>query len=64
MCPKLVYQFQKQPVSTPDQTLFASKGNLQIPSVQTISYRKNAFVYMVTQKGTKTLNDIQKEKKV
>ena len=26
---------------------FASKGNLQIPSVQTTLYGKNAFVYMV-----------------
>ena len=38
------------------QTSFASKGNLQIPSVQT-TYGKNAFVYMVV----KTWNDIQKE---
>ena len=38
------------------QTLVASKGNLQIPSVQT-TYVKNAFVYMVI----KTWNDIQKE---
>ena len=38
------------------QTSFASKGNLQIPSVQT-TYGKNAFVYMVI----KTWNDIQKE---
>ena len=41
------------------QTLFASKGNLEIPSVQTTSYRKNAFVYMVI----KTWSDIQKEMK-
>ena len=41
------------------QTLFASKGNLQIPSVQTTSFGKNAFVYMVI----KTWNDIQKEMK-
>ena len=41
------------------QTLFASKGNLQIPSVQTTSYGKNAFVYLVI----KTWNDIQKEMK-
>ena len=41
------------------QTLFASKGNLQIPSVQTTSYGENAFVYMVI----KTWNDIQKEMK-
>ena len=40
------------------QTLFASKENLQIPSVQT-TYGKNAFVYMVI----KTWNDIQKEMK-
>ena len=38
------------------QTSFGSKGNLQIPSVQT-TYGKNAFVYMVI----KTWNDIQKE---
>ena len=38
------------------QTLFASKGNFQIPSVQTTSYGKNAFVYMVI----KTWNYIQK----
>ena len=41
------------------QTLFASKGNFQIPSVQTTSYGKNAFVYMVI----KTWNYIQKEMK-
>ena len=29
------------------QSSFASKWNLQIPSVQTTSYGKNAFVYMV-----------------
>ena len=40
------------------QTLFASKGNLQIPSVQT-TYGTNVFVYMVI----KTWNDIQKEMK-
>ena len=40
------------------QTSFGSKGNLQIPSVQT-TYGKNAFVYMVI----KTWNDIQKEMK-
>ena len=40
------------------QASFTSKGNLQIPSVQT-TYGKNAFVYMVT----KTWNDIQKEMK-
>ena len=39
------------------QTSFATKGNLQIPSVQTTTYGKNAFVYMVTS----TCNDIQKE---
>ena len=38
------------------QTLFASKGNLKIPSVQTTSYGKNAFVYKVI----RTWNDIQK----
>ena len=41
------------------QTLFASKGNLQIPSVQTTSYGKNVFVYIVI----KNWNDIQKEMK-
>ena len=41
------------------QTSFASKGNLQIPSVQTTSYGKNAFVYTVI----RTWNDIQKEMK-
>ena len=41
------------------QTSFASKGNLQIPSAQTISYGKNAFVYMII----RTWNDIQKEMK-
>ena len=40
------------------QTSFASKGNLQIPSVQT-TYGKNAFVYVFI----KTWNDIQKEMK-
>ena len=39
------------------QTLFASKVNLQIPSVQTTSYGKNAFVYMFI----RTWNDILKE---
>ena len=41
------------------QTTFASKWNLQIPSVQTTSYGKNTFVYMVI----KSWNDIQKEMK-
>ena len=41
------------------QTSFATKGNLQIPSVQTTSYGKNAFVYSVI----RTWNDIQKEMK-
>ena len=41
------------------QTSFTSKGNLQIPIVQTTSYGKNAFVYMVV----RTYNDIQKEMK-
>ena len=41
------------------QTSFTSKENLQIPSVKTTSYGKNAFVYMVI----KTWNDIQKESK-
>ena len=39
------------------QTSFASKGNLQIPSAQTTSYEKNAFVYLVI----RTWNDNQKE---
>ena len=38
------------------QTSFASKGSLQIPSVQTTSYGKNGFVYSVI----RTWNDIQK----
>ena len=37
-------------------TSFASKGNLQILTLQTTSYGKNAFVYMVI----RTWNDIQK----
>ena len=37
------------------QTSFASEGSLQIPSVQTTSYGKNAFVYIVI----KSWNDIQ-----
>ena len=41
------------------QTLFASIVNLQIPSVQTTSYGKIAFVYSVI----RTWNDIQKEMK-
>ena len=41
------------------QTLFASKGNLQIPSDQTTLYGKNAFVYTVI----RIWNDIQKEMK-
>ena len=41
------------------QASFASKGNLQIPDVQTTSYGKNAFVYMVI----RTWNDVQKEMK-
>ena len=40
-------------------TSFASKGNLQIASVQTTSYGKNAFVYMVV----RIWNNIQKEMK-
>ena len=39
------------------QTLFASKENLQIPSAQTPSSGKNAFVYMVI----KAWNDIEKK---
>ena len=41
------------------QTSFASKGNLKVPSIQTTSYGKNAFVYTVV----RTWNDIQKERK-
>ena len=41
------------------QTLFASKGNHEIPSVQTTSYGINAFVYTVI----RTWSDIQKEMK-
>ena len=41
------------------QTSFASKGSLQIPSVQTTSYEKNGFAYSVI----RTWNDIQKEMK-
>ena len=41
------------------QTSFATKGNLQIPSLQTKSYGKNAFVYSVI----RTWNGIQKEMK-
>ena len=40
------------------QTLFASKGSFQIPSIQTTSYGKNGFVYSVI-----TWNDTQKEMK-
>ena len=39
------------------QTSFAFKGNLQIPSVQTTSCGKNAFVYTVI----RTWNDIQND---
>ena len=38
------------------QKSFASKGSLQIPSVQITSYGKNGFVYSVI----RTWNDIQK----
>ena len=41
------------------QTSFTSKGNLQIPNVQTTPYGKNDFVYMTI----KTWNYIQKEMK-
>ena len=41
------------------QTSFASKENNEIPSVQTISYEKNAFVYTII----RTWCDIQKEMK-
>ena len=41
------------------QTSLASKGSLQIPTVQTTSYGKNGFVYSVI----RTWNDIQKEMK-
>ena len=37
------------------QSSFPSEGSLQIPSVQTTSYGKNAFVYIVI----KSWNDIQ-----
>ena len=39
------------------QISFASKRNLQILSIQTTSYGKNAVVYIVI----RTWNDIQKE---
>ena len=52
----MVYIFIK--MSHNYQTSFATKGNLQIPSVQT-TYGKNAFVYTVI----RTWNDIQKEMK-
>ena len=41
------------------QTLFASKGNLQMASIQTTPYEKHAFVYMLI----RTWNNIQKEMK-
>ena len=40
------------------QTLFGSKGNLQIPCVQT-TYEKNDFAYM----AVRTWNNIQKKMK-
>ena len=40
-----------------DQALFASKGDLQIPSVQATSYGKNGFIYI----AIRTWNDILKE---
>ena len=42
-----------------DQTLFASKGNVQIPSVQTTSNEKKDFVYMVL----RTFHDTNTEMK-
>ena len=39
------------------QTSFTSKGSFQVPSIQTTSYGKNDFVYMVIT----IWNDIQKE---
>ena len=51
--------FTSSSMSRNYQTSFAPKENLQIPSVQTTSYGKNAFVYMVI----KTWNNIQKEMK-
>ena len=47
--------FKFSSVSHNYQTSFASKGNLQIPSIQTTSYGKNTFVYIVI----KSWNDIQ-----
>ena len=41
------------------QTSFASKGNLQIPSVQTTPHGKNVFAFSVI----RTWDDIQKEMK-
>ena len=41
------------------QAWFASKKNLEIPSVRTTSYGKSTFVYMVI----RTWTDIQKEMK-
>ena len=41
------------------QTSFDSKGNLQMLTLQTTSYGKIAFAYMVI----RTWNDIQKEMK-
>ena len=47
------------------QASFASKGNLQIPSVQIASYGKNVFVYLIINgiNGMISWNDIQKDVK-
>ena len=44
---------------TVNKHFFSSKGNLQIPSIQTTLYEKNDLVYMVM----KTCNGVQKEMK-
>ena len=44
------------------QASFASKGNLQIPSVQIASYGKNVFVYLIIN-GMISWNGIQKDVK-
>ena len=53
------YWFTFSSMSHNYQSSFASKGSLQVPSVQTTSYGKNGFVYNVI----RTWNDIQKEMK-
>ena len=57
--PVFNYWFTFSSLSHNYQTSFASKGNLQIPSDQTTSYGKNAFVYMTI----RTWNDIQRNKR-